>query len=174
MKKKLVMKKFLIWSLLRCCDFGFIRVFEWSIQKLKTDQCEQLCTYPSPKVRCWYWSKKDYHDLVGKCRRYTFFFFLKAPPEIQVACFYGADNLQEVLHDFTKEIEWENTSAVVKKCAKLAYGRNYKLFALGQSGLCLSGPNTSDKYYVSGTGWSYCRDGIGMGNSMFVYTLGKL
>lgn len=22
--------------------------------------------------------------------------------------------------------------------------------------------------------WSYCRDGIGMGNSMFVYTLGKL
>ena len=103
-----------------------------------------------------------------------FFFFLKAPPEIQVACFYGADNLQEVLHDFTKEIEWENTSAVVKKCAKLAYGRNYKLFALGRSGLCLSGPNTSDKYYVSGTSWSYCRDGIGMGNSMFVYTLGKL
>lgn len=35
MKKKLVMKKFLMWSLLRCCDFGFIRVFEWSIQKLK-------------------------------------------------------------------------------------------------------------------------------------------
>ena len=73
MKKKLVMKKFLMWSLLRCCDFGFIRVFEWSIQKLKTDQCEQLCTYPFPKVRCWYWSKKDYHDLVRKCRWYTFF-----------------------------------------------------------------------------------------------------
>ena len=97
-----------------------------------------------------------------------------APPEIQVACFYGADNLQEVLGDFTNEIEWDNTNVVVKKCAKLAHEKDYKLFALGKSGLCLSGPDASQKYYISGTDWAYCKGGIGMGNSMFLYTLGKL
>ncbi|XP_022806380.1 uncharacterized protein LOC111343457 [Stylophora pistillata] len=96
------------------------------------------------------------------------------PPEIQVACFYGADNLQEVLHDFTDEIEWDNTNAVVKKCARLAHEKDYKLFAMGQSGLCLSGPDTTDRYYVGGTDGSKCKDGIGMGNSMFVYTLEPL
>ncbi|KAL9986875.1 hypothetical protein ACROYT_G001084 [Oculina patagonica] len=93
------------------------------------------------------------------------------PPEIQVACFIGADNLEEVLGDFTKEIKWDNTNEVVKKCAKLAHAKDYKLFALGQNGLCLSGPDTRRKYYISGTYGAYCRDGIGMGNSMFVYTL---
>ena len=96
-----------------------------------------------------------------------------APPEIQIACFIGADNLHEVLGDLTKEIKWDNTNEVVKKCAKLAHARDYKLFALGQNGLCLSGPDTSKRYYISGTSGAYCKDGIGMGNSMFVYALGK-
>jgi len=61
----------------------------------------------------------------------------------------------------------------VKKCAKLAHARDYKLFALGQNGVCLSGPDTSSRYHNSGTSRAYCKDGIGMGNSMFVYALGK-
>ena len=101
------------------------------------------------------------------------FFPSIAPPEIQIACFIGADNLQEVLGDLTNEIKWDNTNEVVKKCAKLADARNYKLFALGQNGLCLSGPDTSNRYHISGTSRAYCKDGIGMGNSMFVYALGK-
>jgi len=96
-----------------------------------------------------------------------------APPEIQVACFIGADNLQEVLGDFTNEIKWDNTNEVVKKCAKLAHARDYKLFALGQNGLCLSGPDTSNRYHNSGTSRAYCKGGIGMGDSMFVYALGE-
>ena len=95
-----------------------------------------------------------------------------APPEIQVACFTGADNLKEVLGDFTTEIKWDNTNEVVKKCAKLAHAKDYKLFALGQNGLCLSGSDTRHRYYISGTDGAYCKDGIGMGNSMFVYSLG--
>lgn len=101
------------------------------------------------------------------------FFSSIAPPEIQVACFIGADNLQEVLGDLTKEIKWDNTNEVVKKCAKLTDAKDYKLFALGQNGRCLSGPDTSNRYHISGTYGAYCKDGIGMGNSMFVYALGK-
>ncbi|KAJ7365947.1 hypothetical protein OS493_002685 [Desmophyllum pertusum] len=96
------------------------------------------------------------------------------PPEIQVACFVGADNLQEVLGDFTNEIKWDNTNEVVKKCAKLVHKKDYKLFALGQNGLCLSGPDTRNRYHISGTDWAYCKDGIGMENSMFVYALEHL
>lgn len=101
------------------------------------------------------------------------FFSFIAPPEIQIACFIGADNLQEVLGDLTNEIKRDNTDEVVKKCAKLADARDYKLFALGQDGLCLSGPETSNRYHISGTSGAYCEDGMGMGNSMFVYALGK-
>ena len=100
-------------------------------------------------------------------------FFHQAPPEIQVACFIGADNLREVLGDFTNEIKWDNTNEVVNKCAKLAYTKGYTLFAMGKDGLCLSGADIQYKYYVSGTYGAYCKEGIGMGDSMFVYSLGK-
>ena len=102
----------------------------------------------------------------------VFFTIDIAPPGIQVACFIGANNLQDVLGDFSKEIKWDNTNEVVKKCAKLAHAKDYKLFALGQNGRCLSGPNTRHRYYISGTDGAYCKDGIGMGNSIFVYALG--
>ena len=90
-----------------------------------------------------------------------------------MACFFGADNLVEVLGDFTNEIQWDNTNEVVKKCARLAHAKDYKLFALGKDSLCLSGPNARHRYYISGTYGAKCREGIGTGNSMFVYTLGK-
>ena len=98
------------------------------------------------------------------------FFSSKDKAEIPVACFVGADNLQEVLGDFTKEI---NPSEVVKKCARLAQVKNYNFFALGKDGLCLSGPDTRHRYYIGGTYGAKCRDGVGIGNSMFVYVLGK-
>ena len=90
-----------------------------------------------------------------------------------MACFCGADNLKEVLGDFTNEINWDNTNEVVKKCAKLAHAKDYTLFALGKDGLCLSGADIKDKYHINGSNGAYCRDGIGMRNNMFVYSLGK-
>ena len=104
---------------------------------------------------------------------FVFVFLHIAPPEIQVACFIGADNVKEVLGDFTNKINWDNTNEVVKKCAKLAHAKDYTLFALGKKGLCLSGADMKHKYYVSGSDGANCQDGIGMWNSMFVYSLGK-
>lgn len=91
-----------------------------------------------------------------------------------MACFIGADNIQQVLGDFTKQINWDDTNEVVKKCAKLAHNKGYTLFALGSNGLCLSEANMKQKYHVSGSEGAKCKDGIGMWNSMFVYSLGKV
>ena len=90
-----------------------------------------------------------------------------------MACFVGADKLGEVVGDFTNEIKWENTNEVVKKCANLIHQKGYKLFAMGRNGLCLSANDIRDKYHTSGTEGAYCRSGIGIGNSIFVYSFGK-
>ncbi|KAJ7365945.1 hypothetical protein OS493_002682 [Desmophyllum pertusum] len=87
---------------------------------------------------------------------------------VKVACFIGADQLTE-LRDFTREVNWDNTNKVVKRCAALAKTKDYKLFALGKSGVCLSGPDMKKKYHVKGS--SKCNHGIGIGNNMFVYSL---
>lgn len=92
----------------------------------------------------------------------------------RVACFKGASNLEEKLDDFSSKIKSANdTYDVVEKCAKLARAKHYKMFALGKDGLCLSGADTQNKYHISGTKWAECKDGIGKGDSMFVYSLGK-
>ena len=93
----------------------------------------------------------------------------------RVACFKGASNLVEKLDDFSSKIKSANdTYDVVEKCAKLARAKHYKMFALGKDGLCLSGPATHNKYYISGAAkGADCKDGIGKGDSMFVYSLGK-
>ena len=93
----------------------------------------------------------------------------------RVACFKGASNLEEKLDDFSSKIKSANdTYDVVEKCAKLARAKHYKMFALGKDGLCLSGPATHNKYYISGAAkGTDCKDGIGKGDSMFVYSLGK-
>ena len=100
----------------------------------------------------------------------------QAPPEIQVACFVGADHFKEILGvgNFTNKINWNDTNEVAKQCTKLAYANGYTLFALGENGLCLSGPDMKQKYYSYGTYGAKCRDGIGISsNSLFVYSLGK-
>ena len=92
-----------------------------------------------------------------------------------VACFRGADNLEEELGDFRSEIKLgTDPYDVVEKCAVLARAKHYKMFALGKDGLCLSGADTQNKYHISGTAnrAADCKDGIGKGDSIFVYSLG--
>ena len=91
-----------------------------------------------------------------------------------MACFTGADKLEEELGDFAEEINSETDAFdVVEKCAKLAHGKHYKMFALGKNGVCLSGADTQNRYYINGTKDAECEDGIGKGDSMFVYSLGQ-
>ena len=85
----------------------------------------------------------------------------------KVACFRGARNLEEVLGDFAG-----NTSNAVEKCAALARDKHYIMFALGENSVCLSGADVYNRYYSSGTNNAKCIDGIGKGDSMFVYSLG--
>ena len=93
----------------------------------------------------------------------------------RVACFRDASNLEEELDDFRSKFNLaHDTYDVVEKCAELALAKHYKMFALGKDGLCLSGTDTQNKYHISGTAnRADCKDGIGKGNSMFVYSLGK-
>ena len=90
-----------------------------------------------------------------------------------MACFKGANNLEEKLGNFAKEIGSETDAYdVVEKCAELAHGKHFKMFALA-NGVCLSGADTQNRYYISGTNGAKCKDGIGQDqDSMFVYSLG--
>ena len=92
----------------------------------------------------------------------------------RVACFRGASNLEEELDDFRSEIRLGTADIydVVENCSELARAKHYKMFALGKDGLCLSAADTQDKYHISGTNEAKCKDGIGKGDSMFVYSLG--
>lgn len=91
-----------------------------------------------------------------------------------MGCFKVANNLIE-LGDLTGEVKWDNTDEAVKKCAKLIKnkGKGFKLFALGKGGVCLSGHDMKDKYLDSRTENAQCHNGIGIEDSMFVYSLGK-
>ena len=91
-----------------------------------------------------------------------------------MGCFKVANNLTE-LRDLTGKVKWDNTNEAVRKCAKLAKQDKFKfkLFALGKGGICLSGQDMKDKYLDSGTENAECRNGVGIGDSMFVYSLGK-
>ena len=93
-----------------------------------------------------------------------------------MACFTGADNLEaEKLGDFGGEINSETDAYdVVEKCAELAHGKHFKMFALGKNSVCLSGADTQNRLdYIQGTNSAKCKYGIGQGrDSMFVYSLG--
>ena len=92
-----------------------------------------------------------------------------------MACFTGADKLEEELGHFAKEINSKTDAYdVVEKCAELAHGKHYKMFALGKNSVCLSGADTQNRLdYIRGTNGAKCKDGIGQGrDSMFVYSLG--
>ena len=92
-----------------------------------------------------------------------------------VACFTGANNLDEKLGDFAGEVHsGTDVYNVVETCAELAHGKHYKMFALGKNSVCLSGADTQNRLdYIRGTNSAKCKDGIGQGpDSMFVYSLG--
>ena len=93
------------------------------------------------------------------------------PPEIPLASFYGADDLKGRVVDLTNQMTWNNKHEVVKKCAELAYANGYQRFALGKNGLCLSGANMKDKYYLNGIENAACIDRIGAGNSILYILL---
>lgn len=89
-----------------------------------------------------------------------------------MACFKDAKHFH-ILHDFTSQVKWDSTNKVVKKCAKLAKENQYKMFALGEGGVCFSGTNMTDNYLNGGAVNAKCKHGIGIGNNMFVYSFGK-
>ena len=107
-------------------------------------------------------------DRLQLADNFSFFF----SSDLRVGCFKVANNLTE-LRDLTGRVKWDNTNEAVRKCAKLAKKDEFKLFALGKGGVCLSGQDMKDKYLDSGTENAECRHGVGIGDSMFVYSLGK-
>ena len=87
-----------------------------------------------------------------------------------MACLKGAGKLS-ILRNFTDKVKWDSTDEIVRKCANLT--KNDTLFALGREGVCLSGKNMTVKYNVDDTKNATCNHGIGMGDSMFLYSPGK-
>ena len=90
-----------------------------------------------------------------------------------MGCFKVANNLIELDLNLTGEVKWYNTNEVVRKCAKLTKEKGFKLFALGKNGVCFFGLDMKDKYLDSGNENAQCHNGTGVGDSMFVYSLGK-
>ena len=89
-----------------------------------------------------------------------------------MGCFKGANDLTE-LGDLTGEEKWYNTNEAVRKCARLTRQEGLELFALGKGGVCLSGQDMKNIYLDSGSENIQCHNGIGFGDSMFVYSLSK-
>ena len=89
-----------------------------------------------------------------------------------MACLKGANKPSE-LRDFTDKVKWDNMNEIVWMCADLARKNEDKLYALGRGGVCLSGTNITVKYHANDTKNATCNHGVGMGDSMFVYSLGK-
>ena len=90
-----------------------------------------------------------------------------------MACLKGAGKLS-TLEDFTDKVKWGNTDEIVKMCENLIkQNEQDKLFALGKGGVCLSGKNMTVNYDADDTKNATCNHGIGMGDSMFVYSRGK-
>ena len=87
-----------------------------------------------------------------------------------MACLKGADKFS-ILRNFTDKVKWDNTDEIVRMCANLT--KNDTLFALGRGGVCLSGKNMTVTYNADDTKNATCNHGIGMGDSMFVYSSGK-
>jgi len=103
--------------------------------------------------------------------------FITAPDRIQIACFRDTSQFEETLGDFTSTFDANNPVEVIVQCAVLAYGQNYRYFAVGNNGICYSGPNTKQRYWQN-QDWPYasandCLNGVGSENFVFVYTFGE-
>lgn len=89
-----------------------------------------------------------------------------------MACLSVNENFSK-LRDFTNKLNWDKTDEIVRKCASRAKRNNDTLYALGRGGVCLSGKNITVKYHANDTKNATCNQGIGMEDSIFVYSLGK-
>ena len=99
---------------------------------------------------------------------------MAAPHATPVACFIGASNLEEKLGDFTDEIRAGEHR--LREGTVRFVGPSQSIRALcvqGMDGLCLSAVDMENKYYVRGTNGVNCKEGLSIGDSMFVYSLGK-
>ena len=101
---------------------------------------------------------------------------MQVPSYRKIGCFVASnDALKDYLGVFKDEVQQNSMSSVIGKCAELAFDKNYTFFALGNKGVCRSGPNATKEYYLKGsTGDTSCPNGIGNSKYMAVYTFGML
>ena len=113
----------------------------------------------------------------GRKKKETFlaFLFLLVPSFTKIACFNIGSNLrQDVLGDLTHLVKQDKFIESIRACAELAFSRSYQFFALGDNGLCWSGPNARQRYYIKGsTKETNCPNGIGKEKRIAVFTFGK-
>lgn len=89
-----------------------------------------------------------------------------------IGCFKTPSGLFSVtLGDFTHEADPDQA---LMQCGELAHNKSYQVFALGFDGLCLSGPDAQDKYYLNKppAKKNKCSNGIGRGPHSVVYSFG--
>ncbi|XP_015758816.1 PREDICTED: A disintegrin and metalloproteinase with thrombospondin motifs 18-like [Acropora digitifera] len=90
--------------------------------------------------------------------------------EYQIGCFRSPAGLfSETLGDFTHE---NNPINAVMQCKELARRKNYRVFALGHGGVCMSGADAKDSYYLHQPPHrkTWCSNGIGIGDTSAVYS----
>lgn len=93
--------------------------------------------------------------------------------EYQIGCFRSPAGLfSETLGDFTHE---NNPINAVMQCKELARRKNYRVFALGHGGVCMSGADAKDSYYLHQPPHrkTWCSNGIGIGDTSVVYSFGN-
>ena len=102
-----------------------------------------------------------------------FIYSLLLLSEYQIGCFRSPAGLfSETLGDFTHENDPINA---VMQCKELARRKNYRVFALGHGGVCMSGADAKDSYYLHQTPHrkTWCSNGIGIGDTSVVYSFGN-
>lgn len=94
-----------------------------------------------------------------------------------IGCFNHDSNAIPVLQEQRKrELDINEVSAAVIKCAELAQGNDYKYFAVGYKGVCYSGPQANETYFQKGpaqTKKKCTSAGDGKQRASVVYTFGK-
>ncbi len=92
-----------------------------------------------------------------------------------IGCFETPKGLlPETLGDFRQEAQ-TNPAQALTNCSELTRNKGYHVFGLGFGGLCLSGVDAQNRYYINGTASSNvnCTNVMGIGPRSIVYTLGK-
>ena len=71
--------------------------------------------------------------------------------------------------------ELKDQIVTVAKCAEHVHRKGYRFFAMGQNGMCYSGPGAGETYFRYGpAAKTKCVKGVGKKGAAFVYTFGEL